>query len=262
MYDSGVGGLRILQYAIDVMPNTSFLYYADEAAMPLGDKTIDEIQTRTKDALTIMFEQGCDLVILACNTASVNSIRHIQQVWLKEHYPQKQVLSVTRPLTELAKASLESNQLLSSNGILLCTQSTYSSGFYQYELYTHGLSNLRIIPCKGLADIIEIDNQSAVKDYLQNLIQTYNIDVQMLSYIILGCTHYEWIVEQLESVFPQSIIIAPADYTAQSLVQYINKHPEFDTTKQQTPSHKLIVNGDLHDTSYLTTMYSEIVAQI
>ena len=105
-YDSGIGGLTILKEVLKINPEISFAYLADFEILPLGSKSIDFIQNRIKKVCSYLFSNGCDLVVLACNTASVNSIRHVQQVWLKENFKEKQVLSITKPLYELTNVSL------------------------------------------------------------------------------------------------------------------------------------------------------------
>jgi glutamate racemase len=165
-YDSGIGGLTILQQVLKLDPDFPFIYIADTEIMPLGDKTMDFIQNRVKLACSTLFSQGCEIVVLACNTASVVSIRHIQQVWLPKHFPNKQVLSVAKPLTELVEEKFVN--LKSSKGLLLSTHATHSSGFYQYEFIKSGFLNIQSVACTGLADAIETNDYTKVKDLINS----------------------------------------------------------------------------------------------
>jgi len=135
-YDSGVGGLTILSEFYKVLPNKSYIYFADQAYCPLGDKTPQQIFARTIYGLEYLFSQGCDLVVLACNTATAYSIRKIQQKWLPKNYPNKKVLGIIRPVGEYFFNQITQqnpNQQKWTVG-LLATNATIKSNFYQEEL--------------------------------------------------------------------------------------------------------------------------------
>jgi glutamate racemase len=226
-YDSGIGGLTILKEVLKIRPEISSSYFADFEILPLGDKSIDFIQNRIKKACSYLFLNGCDVVVLACNTASVNSIRHIQQVWLKENYKENQVLSITKPLTEQIIINL--SDMENNLGLLLSTQATYNSGFYQYELLKSGFNNIISIPCVGLAESIEESDDQSVNMLLDNYILKYNIQRDKVKFIILACTHYKYSSNLIQKKFPNAIIVEPSEYCAVKLVDYLKKHTEYNS---------------------------------
>jgi glutamate racemase len=239
-YDSGVGGLTILQEVLKLQPNFSYIYYADTEAMPLGDKSVEFIRNKVKEACIQLFAQGCDVVVLACNTASVVTIRHIQQVWLKENYPKKQVLSITKPLLELSENELELYK--NRPGILLSTNATHDAGFYQYELILNGFVNCKSLPMPGLADAIEKSENALISNIIEQKIKSQKLDPQKIEYIILACTHYKWALDEIQNIFPKAKIVEPSQIVASKLLDYLSRHPEFSTNKKL--ESKFIVTGE------------------
>lgn len=227
-YDSGIGGFSILKEVIKTLPDTNFQYLADTKILPLGNKPFDFIQQRVKVATSFLFKQGCNLVILACNTAAVNSIREIQQNWLSQNFPNKQVLSLTRPLIE----KLEDEQLNSQKGLLIATKATIESGFYQQELKKIKYQNTSFIACPNLATTIENQSKNLNLVLKQELSQFKNL--QQLDFLILACTHYPLIKKEIKQSFRQDIkIIDPSMAVAQKLKLYLQKHPEYKMLKKQ-----------------------------
>lgn len=239
-YDSGVGGLTILGEVLKLQPNFSYIYFADTEAMPLGDKSVEFIRNRVKEACIQLFAQGCDVVVLACNTASVVTIRHIQQVWLKENYPNKQVLSITKPLLELSENVLEKYK--KRQGILLSTNATHEAGFYQYELILNGFENCKSLPMSGLADAIEGSNNSLISDLIEQKIVSQKLDPAQIEYIILACTHYKWALDEIHNLFPKAKVIEPSEIVASKLLDYLERHPEF--SNDNTGQSKFIITGE------------------
>jgi glutamate racemase len=224
-YDSGIGGFSILNEFIKIAPEVKFNYLADTQIMPLGEKSQDFIQSRVKKAVSFLFDQGSSLVLLACNTAAVNSIREIQQNWLKSHqkFKDKQVLSLTKPLIE----ELENLDLKNQKGLLIATKKTIQSGFYQQELFKINYLKTDFLACANLATAIENQDKN-----VQKILQTeLSFDAKILEreFIILACTHYPLIKKEIKKVFKnQKIkIIDPSKVVAQKLKIYIQKHPEY-----------------------------------
>ncbi len=239
-YDSGVGGLTILQEVLKLQPSFSYIYLADTKALPLGDKTVEFIRNRVKEACIKLFNSGCDVVVLACNTASVTSIRYIQQVWLKENYPNKQVLSITTPLLELVQEELY--LLQNKPGLLLSTLATHNSGFYQYELIKKGFVNCLSVPLSGLADAIEKSNALNVKNIVSSKTINSNVNAETIEYVVLACTHYKWAIEEIQNIFSNAKIVEPSVITAVKLLDYLNRHPEY--TLSDSKSSKFIITGE------------------
>ncbi|GAB4143341.1 MAG: glutamate racemase [Patescibacteria group bacterium] len=220
-YDSGIGGITILQEVLKIKPELSYIYLADTQILPLGDKPLDFIQNRVKKACQYLFENGCSIVVLACNTASVTTIRHIQQVWLAGKTHQK-VLGVTKPLVEMLEDKF--SKYKNCQGVILSTQATHNSGFYQYEFLKSGFINLNSIPCTGLADAIENNNEMLIHNILET--QLKHFDATEIDYVVLACTHYKWAIPQIQQYFNKAEILEPSQFVAERLVDYIDRHSE------------------------------------
>lgn len=226
VYDSGVGGLNILSEIIKQNPNTSFQYFADTEVLPLGDKSSDFIKKRVELACEFLFKNGCNLVILACNTASVNSIRYLQNDWLPKNFKGNQILGITKPLIEYLSEKYEYLKL--EKGLLLSTLATHNSGFYQKEISKIGFTDLTSLPVQGLADAIEKNNSKKVDQILDELIISNQIEVAKIKYLVLACTHYKWAIENIKLKFFEQIqIIDPSFFVALKLAQYWQKRPEY-----------------------------------
>ena len=243
-YDSGIGGLTIVKEYLKLYPSAKIQYFADFDILPMGDKSQEQIINQIKTVAIDLFRNS-NLLVLACNTASVNTIRELQQNWLPKHFPNKQILSISKPITEL----LESKYLEFKNQklVILATQATIDSGFYQQEFKKIGFESVLAIACPGLCGLIEaligieanssrlidpkqinqiirrIENikleDSSLKRYLTNL------KIPTGSLILLACTHYPIIKNQIAKVNPNCTIIDPSQFIAQKLVQYQYCHP-------------------------------------
>lgn len=224
VYDTGLGGLVILKEFIKIFPNTSMMYFADTEALPLGNKTKSEIQSIAKKAVDYLFQNGCTLIILACNTASVTSIRELQQNYIKVKYPNKNVLGINIPLIENLKENY--SNLRNSTGVILSTEATHSSYFYQEELKKNGFNNILSIPCRNLATIIENGNSGEIQAEIDNILATFS-SKQTIKFVVLACTHYPLIINQIKKRLPSITIISQGVDIAQKLMKYLDKHPEY-----------------------------------
>lgn len=238
-YDSGVGGLTILEQVLNLEPDFPFIYLADTEILPLGDKPVDFIQSRVKSACAHLFEMGCEIVVLSCNTASVNCIRHIQQVWLPANFPNKQVLSITKPLTELIEEKYQHLKL--EKGLLLSTIATHNSGFYQYELIKSGFLNIKSLPCKGLAEAIENNDSITIQYLTSSYLAQNSTNPNDIQFIALACTHYKWAMIELTKIFPNATIIEPSVRVSVRLLEYIKRHPEYNITSNEP--QKILATG-------------------
>jgi glutamate racemase len=247
-YDSGIGGLTVVKEYLKLKPNSQFQYYADFDILPMGDKSKDQILERIKSVTTEVFKNS-NLIILACNTASVNTIRELQQNWLPKKFPNKQILSISKPITEFLE--LHYSKFKKQKLVVLATRSTINTGFYQEEFYKLGFENVTGIACPGLCDLIEdlisetepsvnpknsklLDNDSVIELIRKienprketNKISSYlkNLDLPENSLILLACTHYPIIKNMIKSAYPKCVIIDPSEFIAKQLVDYENRH--------------------------------------
>lgn len=232
-YDSGIGGLTILQEVLELQTNWNLRYLADTAYMPLGQKSFIEIQERLKVVCDYLFRTGSNLVILACNTATVVAIRELQMRWLPEYLKVNQswigtrqinILGISKPLTE----NLVSDywQYRDSPGLILATEATYRAGFYQAELLKYGFRGLQTVVCTNLATVIERQNQPEIMSVLKTVFE--HIEVADSKLIILACTHYPIITNIIKTFLPSDcLVLDQTKATAHKLLHYINSHPEF-----------------------------------
>ncbi len=214
IYDTGLGGKYIADGVTQLLPDVPVAFYADKEALPLGNKPSAEIRAYVIRAVQELFEQGCQLVILACNTASVHTIRYLQQEWLPNHYPERKILGVTVPLRECLDTLSDTQK--TETGILIATQATIDSGFYQQDFAEQGLANLTAVATPKLASAIEANDQASIQTQIQELKDEYPTP----SYLILACTHYTHVAVQLRGTFPNTTIIDPSDYIIERIVEY------------------------------------------
>jgi glutamate racemase len=224
-YDTGLGGQRIADM-FGKISDTPYICYQDREALPLGDKTQEQIRNIVIAGVEKLFQQNCSLVVLACNTASVSTIRYIQSTWLPQNYPDKQVLGVTVPLREYLD---KFNELKSQKGLLLATQATIQTRFYQEYLDQFNY-NLDYLACPNLADSIEKDIYSKDPNYTQSFRILQNLSKQIQTkpdYIILACTHYGYISQQIQDIFQTPQVLDPSQYIVDRLVDYLERHREY-----------------------------------
>ncbi|MBR4883644.1 MAG: glutamate racemase [Bacteroidales bacterium] len=243
IFDSGYGGLTVLKEIVKLLPQYDYIYLGDNARAPYGTRSYETVYSYTLQAVEKLFELGCPLVILACNTASAKALRSIQQNDLPKLDNNNRVLGVIRPTGEMLPA-------VSQNGHIgvLATRGTVASNSYPLEIAKlHGekaftVSQLACPMWVPLVENNETDSAGAdyfVKKYIDEL---FCID-PLIDTIILACTHYPLLEGVIRKFLPQGVqLIAQGAPVALSLQDYLNRHPEM--------RNRLSCNGELH---YLTT---------
>ena len=241
IFDSGYGGLTILHGIRQLLPQYDFLYLGDNARAPYGPRSFDVVYEFTRQAVVRLFEMGCHLVILGCNTASAKALRTIQQNDLPKLDSSRRVLGIIRPTAEVI------GQLTTSRHVgVLATEGTIKSESYTLEIQklypdivVSGVACPFWVP---LVEYNEADSPGA--DYFvkkridQLMLLDPNIDA-----IILGCTHYPLLMPKIVKYVNPGIRIVPqGEYVAESLNNYFLRHPEME--------EKCTKNGMVH---YLTT---------
>ena len=225
VFDSGYGGLTVLREIRKRMPQYDYLYLGDNARAPYGTRSFDVVYECTLQAVRFLFNQGCHLVILACNTASAKALRSIQQNDLPKIDPQRRVLGVIRPTVEVVADISKSRHI----GIM-ATPGTIRSRTYELEIaklspdiQVTGEACPMWVP---LVECGEYDSPGAdyfVKERIENLFRRD----PLIDSVILGCTHYPLLIGKIRQYMPQGIhIIEQGGYVAQSLENYLTRHPE------------------------------------
>jgi glutamate racemase len=241
VFDSGYGGLTILDAIRKKLPQYDYLYLGDNARAPYGPRSFNIVYRFTLEAVKYLFDQGCHLVILACNTASAKALRNIQQNDLPGIDPTKRVLGVIRPTVE------KIGEISHTGNIgILGTTGTIQSKSYDIEIEKiHPTFKVFSQSCPlwvPLVENLEAHGDGAdyfVHKYINELLQQSN-DIDS---IILGCTHYPILIDKIRKYTPDHInIVEQGTIIADSLADYLNRHPEMDI--------KCSKNGSC---SYLTT---------
>lgn len=227
IFDSGYGGLTILKQLRNTLPEYDFMYLGDNARAPYGPRSFDVVYEFTRQAVMKLFDMGCELVILGCNTASAKALRSIQQNDLPKLDAHKRVLGVIRPTVEVI-GNLTKNRHVG----LVATEGTVRSGSYELEIEKF-YPDIKVSgqACPLWAAIVEAgeaDTEGAEffvrKRINQLLAKDPDIDA-----IILGCTHYPLLMKALKKAVPEHITIVPqGEYVAASLKEYLQRHPDMD----------------------------------
>ncbi|NDV67826.1 glutamate racemase [Dysgonomonas sp. 25] len=227
VFDSGYGGLTILSEIQKVMPEYDYYYLGDNSRAPYGPRSFEVVYEFTLQAVEALFGMGCNLVILACNTASAKALRTIQQKNLPLIDPEKRVLGVIRPTVEIVGNITKSRHV----GVV-GTVGTIQSESYPIEiskLYPDIQVTGEACPMwVPLVENGECDSKGAryfVKDSLFKLfIKDPQIDT-----LILGCTHYPLLMNAIRSYMPNGTnLISQGEYVARSLRDYLNRHTDMD----------------------------------
>ena len=230
IFDSGFGGLDIFRTIHASLPNYSYIYVADSARAPYGPRTKEEVLRFTTEAVTFLFEQGAGIILLACNSASSDALRVLQQEFIPKHYPGRNILGVLVPGAEEAISVTRNNRI----GVL-ATQNTVDSKSFIREL-TKLRSDVQVFQqaCPLLVPLIE-DGQHdskeivrALYEYLEPLLKG-DIDT-----LILGCTHYGLIAETIRSIVGDTIhVVSESEIMPAALTDYLARHPEYDFLLEQ-----------------------------
>lgn len=248
-FDSGLGGLTILKEAVRQLPEYAYLYLGDNLNAPYGDKTAPEIFAHTLAGVEWLFAQEAKLVVLACNTASAVALRKIQQEILPIKYPNKKLLGIIIPTAEEAEKFSRTKHI----GIL-ATSMTVRSGVFEKELAKQ--NSAMQITCQAggrLVEMIETDAgaEELEKEIRKTINELLNRD-QKIDVIILGCTHYALIAEEIKKCLPATItIINEAPLVVAKLKAYLVNHPEVSCKISQNSAVALYSSSDDEKTKKL-----------
>jgi glutamate racemase len=224
VFDSGYGGLTILAELLKKMPDYDYVYFGDNARAPYGNRSFDVVYSYTLAAVEFLFSQGCNLIIIACNTSSAKALRTIQQNDLHRFGPNKRVLGVIRPSTE------QIGDLTKTNCVgILGTMGTINSSSYPIELAKFAPQIVvEQLACPLWVPLIENNSFDSVagKMIIEDDVTTLMNKNKNIDTIILACTHYPVVQSYIQSLVGEKCkVIAQGPIVAEKLQEYLIRHP-------------------------------------
>ena len=230
VFDSGLGGLTVLDAVTRRLPDVPFVYLGDNAHAPYGTRTPDDIFNLTTAATTRLWAEGCDLVILACNTASAAALKRMQETWVPKS---KRVLGVFVPLIEaLTERQWGDNspprEVAVKHVALFATPATVATRAFQRELAFRAIGvDVEAQPCGGVVDAIEQGDEILAEALVRSHVEALKRRMPHPEAAVLGCTHYPL----MERVFTQALgpsvkVYSQANLVAESLADYLTRRPE------------------------------------
>ena len=257
VFDSGLGGLTVLNAVSKRLPDVPFVYLGDNAHAPYGVRDAQDVYDLTTKATERLWEAGCDLVVLACNTASAAALRRMQESWLP---PEKRALGVFVPLIEaLTERNWGENSPPKEVGVkrvaLFATPSTVSSRAFQRELAFRAIGvDVEAQACGGLVDAIEDGDMILAEALVKSHADALMRKMPKPDAAILGCTHYPLMEREFQTALGEDVkVFSQANLVANSLADYLERHPQM--IGEGTES-KFLTTGDpekvsVHATNFL-----------
>ncbi len=255
VFDSGHGGLTILRALVDRLPERRFLYLGDHANAPYGDHTPDEIYALTIDSVSRLFAHGCNLVLLACNTAAAVALRRLQQDWQPEAFPDRRVLGVLVPTVEaVTKVPWHIKEPPSGaprdavTVAIFATRQTVGSGAYPFEIGSRAPA-VRVVQ-QACPDLVAAIESAAPDSHVHEMVAGYvarmrdSNDGTAPDSAVLGCTHYPLVAGAFADALPRSVrILGQPAIVADSFAAYLDRHPEFAPPRPDT-ANVFLTTGD------------------
>lgn len=233
VFDSGFGGLTVLNKLNESLPQYQYIYFGDNARAPYGSKSQEAIYNYTKEGVDFLFKQGCELVIIACNTASSEALRRIQREYLPDNFPERRVLGVLIPVVETLVEDIRQSQKLKNKKAIIGiigTKATVVSKSYDREICKlisdvtiHSVATPLLVPLVEEGFIGRRETKLILKKYLKSLV------LARIDYLVLGCTHYPFLEKQIREIINNRIkIINTPDSVLIKLKAYLDKHKEIE----------------------------------
>ena len=246
VFDSGFGGLTVLRELVKELPAYDFLYLGDNARAPYGNRSFETVYDYTLECVRHLFDLGCELIILACNTASAKALRTIQQKDLPLMPGNKKVLGVIRPTTEIVGTYSHTGHVA-----VLGTSGTVSSGSYLVEIEKF-FPDLVVEQeaCPMWVPLIENNeyNNPGADYFIKRHVDALMAKDPLIDAIILGCTHYPLIEDKIRELVPQNVkLLSQGTIVAKSLRDYLHRHPEIEASCSKGGSRHFYTT-DLPDT--------------
>ncbi|ARC88461.1 glutamate racemase [Rhodovulum sp. MB263] len=238
VFDSGLGGLTVLDAVSRRLPDMPFVYFGDNAHAPYGIRDAEDVYKLTTAAVSRLFDAGCDLAILACNTASAAALRRMQESWVPKD---KRVLGVFVPLIEaLTERQWGDNspprEVAVKHVALFATPATVASRAFQRELAFRAIGvDVEAQPCGGLVDAIEAGDEMLAEALVRSHVEALKRRMPHPEAAILGCTHYPLLQDVFQEALGEGVrVYSQANLVAESLADYLGRHPEMQGPGTET----------------------------
>lgn len=256
IFDSGLGGLTVLDATQERLPELDFVYLADNLHAPYGVRTSDDIYRLTTSAVEKFWDHGCDLVVLACNTASAAALRRMQESWVPKD---KRVLGVFVPMIEaLTERNWGDNspprEVAVNHVALFATPATVSSRAFQRELAFRAVGvDIEAQACGGLVDAIEEGDMILAEALVTSHVNALLRKMPKPQAAILGCTHYPLLLDAFQQALGDDVkLYSQANLVAESLADYLERHPEKVGSGKTS---KFLTTGDAAKVSAAATQF-------
>ena len=228
IFDSGMGGLTVLKEIVKKLPAYDYIYLGDNARAPYGTRSFETVYHYTLECVKKLFSMNCNLVILACNTASAKALRNIQQLDLPKLSSGKRVLGVIRPTTEVIGKHTKTKHV----GVL-GTAGTVNSDSYKIEIEKF-FPVVKVFQeaCSIWVPLVEYNeiDSSATDYFVQKHIENLFSKSEQIDTIILGCTHFPLLIDKIKKFIPENVkLISQGEIVAGSLADYLKRHPEIES---------------------------------
>lgn len=227
VFDSGYGGLTVFKEIVKTLPQYDYIYLGDNARVPYGSRSFETVYKYTRECVNKLFEMGCRLVILACNTASAKALRSIQQKDLSQLEELHKVLGVIRPTAEIA------GELTKTGNVgVLATQGTVASESYKLEIKKF-FPDIQVFQqaCPMWVPLIEHDEYltPGASYFIKKNVEQLMALSPAIDTILLACTHYPLLADQIKAVVgPKVEVVSQGEIVATSLNDYLKRHPEVE----------------------------------
>lgn len=248
-FDSGIGGLTVMKAVGLVMPQYDYEFFGDTANLPYGDKTEEEICELTKIGIEALFEKDCSLVVIACNTASAETLRKLQDTFLAEKYPDRKILGVIIPMVE------EVVECHAKRALLIGTRRTIDSGKYEHEFAKFSEHpEVFAIATPTLVPLIE---SGRIDEAVLQVVPMVNELIEKGGdSLILGCTHYGLLKQGIEEHIGQEVMIfSQAEIIPKKLFVYLEAHLEIKNELTQGGTRNIYLSSH-------TSNYDKVVGEI
>ena len=209
IFDSGIGGVTVLKEILKILPNENYIYYSDSRNNPYGDKSDKQINELCENIVELFIKQKCKAIVIACNTASAKSAQY-----LRDKYQDIPFIAI-EPAYKMVY-----DYAYSEPTLVMATKGTIESEKFNLLYHTYDNHKTILLPCVGLADIIEEGNKDKIKAYLKEHLEPYRGKVKN---VVLGCTHYPLIQDEMQEVLGQVTFFNGASYLAKHLQEVLEE---------------------------------------